>query len=177
MSYNPTIATIATPESLVADHVALEASAGFRLARLARVRRERWAGHLRELGLTPPQAAIMRATREHQGQALRAVARTLNTDVMSVKRCVDELENRGWITTSTREDDRRMRVVNLTTRGEDLMVRLDALARAHENNLRERLGEAHYALLIDLIDSMERAEGIGSHDDSPLTHDTSKENL
>ncbi|MBW4030621.1 MAG: winged helix-turn-helix transcriptional regulator [Acidobacteria bacterium] len=156
------------------EQVALEDSAGFRLSRLVRVRRERWAGQLGTLGLTPPQAAILRATRDHCGQALRALARTLNTDAMSVKRCVDELENRGWLVTTTREDDRRVRVVDLTARGEELMGRLDELAFAQERNLRDHLSCAHYESLIAAIAVLERAEGIG-HDEGSTEQEPEQE--
>ena len=145
----------------VAEAIALEDSAGFRLSRLVLVRRERWAGQLRALGLTPPQAAILRATRDHRGLALRALARTLNTDVMSVKRCVDELEGRGWLATTTRERDRRVRVVELTPQGEDLIRRLDEIALTQERSLRDRLSPGSYASLLEVISTLERAEGIG----------------
>ena len=162
--------SLVSPETLdalggVVERVALEDSAGFRLSRLVRVRRERWANQLRTLGLTPPQAAILRAARDHRGQSLRALARTLNTDAMSVKRCVDELESRGWLATATREDDRRVRVADLTPRGEKLMRRLDELAHAQEWNLREQLSPAHYEFLVAVIARLERAEGIGAFDD------------
>jgi DNA-binding MarR family transcriptional regulator len=160
---HPTTTTTTTPRSSRAatERIALEQSAGFRLSRLVRVRRERWATQLQSLGLTPPQAAILRATRDREGQALRALARTLNTDAMSVKRCVDDLERRGWLLTTTRDDDRRVREVNLTSAGQELMRRLDELAYAQEHHLRQQLAPSHYALLVTLLGAMERAEGIG----------------
>ena len=147
------------------QQIALEDSAGFRLSRLVRVRRERWANQLSTLGLTPSQAAILRATRDHRGQAMRALARTLNIDAMSAKRCVDELESRGWLATTTREDDRRVRVVDLTARGEELTSHLDELAHTQEWHLRSQLSPAHYELLVAVIATLERAEGIGAYDD------------
>ena len=154
-------ATAAVTRDVTGEAIALENSVGFRLSRLVLVRRERWAGHLRALGLTPPQAAILRATRDHRGLALRALARTLNTDVMSVKRCVDELEGRGWLVSATGERDRRVRVVELTSRGEDLMRRLDEIALTQELSLRDRLSPGSYASLLEVISTLERAEGIG----------------
>ncbi|HEY5120562.1 MAG TPA: MarR family transcriptional regulator [Acidimicrobiales bacterium] len=146
-------------------HIALEESVGFRMSRLVRVRREHWAGELRALGLTPPQAAILRATRDHPSQALRALARTLGIDAMSVKRCVDELETRGWVATSTRDDDRRVRVVSLTKPGEALMRRLDKFVHQQESRLREQLSRSQFELFIAVLQHLERAEGIGAHDE------------
>ena len=160
----------ASPSAGPVELIALEDSAGFRLSRLVRVRRDRWARQLSGLGLTPAQAAVLRATRDHRGQALRALARTLNTDAMSVKRCVDELENRGWLATATRPADRRVRVVDLTRSGERLMGHLDELAYAQEKDLRDRFSRADYESLVAAISVLERAEGIGgdaSKDDQP----------
>jgi DNA-binding MarR family transcriptional regulator len=145
--------------------IVLEESVGFRLSRLVRVRREHWAGELRALGLTPPQAAILRATRDHPSQALRALARTLEIDAMSVKRCVDELETHGWVATSTRDDDRRVRVVSLTKPGEALMRQLDEFVHQQESKLREQLSRPQFELLIAVLQHLERAEGIGADDE------------
>jgi DNA-binding MarR family transcriptional regulator len=157
------------------ERIALEDSAGFRLSRLVRVRRERWAAQLRALGLTPPQAAVLRATRDHRGQALRALARTLNTDAMSVKRCVDELEGRGWLVTSPRADDRRVRVVDLTAQGERLMGDLDEIAYAQERNLRDQFSHPQYESLMAAIATLEVAEGIGRDESRSDDDEAAKE--
>ena len=145
-----------------ATQISLEGSVGFRLSRLVRVRRERWASELCTLGLTPPQAAIMRATRDYPNQALRALARTLKCDVMAVKRCVDELETRGWVATSTRDDDRRVRVVALTHQGGVLMHHLDEFVHHQENTLRAIFSYSQFEVFSALLELLERAEGIGA---------------
>ena len=145
--------------------ISLEDSVGFRLSRLVRVRRERWASELRTLGLTPPQAAIMRATRDCPNQALRAIARTLKCDVMSVKRCVDDLQARGWVATSTRDDDRRVRIVALTNRGEVLMHRLDEFVHQQENTLCALFSHSQFEVFSALLELLERAEGIDADDE------------
>lgn len=153
----------ATP---VVAQISLKDSVGFRLSRLVRVRRDRWASELRSLGLTPPQAAILRATRDHPNQALRSLARTLKFDAMAVKRCVDELEAREWVRTATREDDRRVRVVTLTDEGGALMRRLDEFVHHQESTLRAHLTRAQLDVLSALLERLERAEGIGIDDDT-----------
>ncbi len=149
-----------------ARQISLEDSVGFRLSRLVRVRRERWAGELRALGLTPPQAAILRATRDHPDQALRALARTLKCDAMAVKRCVDELETRELVVTSTRDDDRRVRVVTLTPQGAALMRRLDEFVHHQESTLRAQLSRSQIEVFSALLEHLERAEGIGADEES-----------
>jgi DNA-binding MarR family transcriptional regulator len=152
--------------------ITLEESVGFRLSRLVRVRRERWAGELRALGLTPGQAAILRATRDHPRQALRALARTLEFDAMAVKRCVDGLETRGWVVTSARDDDRRVRVAALTKEGEVLMRRLDESVHHQESTLRAHLSLSQYEMLSALLQHLERAEGVGADDEATNNEDS-----
>lgn len=156
--------TLDTASHVVAG-ISLEESFGFRLSRLARVRRDRWARELRSLGLTPSQAAILRATRDYPSQGLRALARTLKFDAMAVKRCVDELEAREWVTTATHEGDRRVRVVSLTPEGGALMSRLDEFVHHQESTLRTHLSRAQLDVLSALLEQLERAEGIGIDDD------------
>ncbi|NNN08781.1 MAG: MarR family transcriptional regulator [Acidimicrobiaceae bacterium] len=154
-------ATATAKAAQPATRISLEDSVGFRLSRLVRVRRERWASELETLGLTPPQAAILRATRDHPNQALRALARTLKSDVMAVKRCVDGLESRQWVATSTRDDDRRVRTVTLTKQGVALMGRLDEFVHHQESTLRSQLSPSQLQVFSELLEHLERAEGIG----------------
>ncbi len=91
--------------SQVVARISLEESVGFRLGRLARARRDRWANELRSLGLTPPQAAILRATRDNPSQGLRALARTLKFDAMAVDLSVAWMSSKsvsGWRLRRTR---------------------------------------------------------------------------
>ncbi len=145
----------------------LEESVGFRLSRLARSRRSRWAGQLRSLGLTPPQAAILRGATERSNASLRALARTMGTDPMSVKRCVDALEARGLLRSAISREARRARVVRLTPAGERLMTELEEMARQQEQEIRALLSTSEYAQLLAVIDRLERGMHLsGSDDDS-----------
>lgn len=95
----------------------LEASLGFRLDRLVRALRSVWAGELAPLDLTPPQAAVLRGVAAAPGTSVRALARLLGGDPMNVKRCVDELERRGLVTSEADPGDRRPRLLSLTGPG------------------------------------------------------------
>jgi len=99
---------------------ALEAGLGFRLGRLARHLRREWAQELKPLGLSPPQAAVVRGVAAEPGCSLRGLARTLDADPMNVKRYVDELEQRALIRTGNLTTDRRSRVLLLTEAGENV---------------------------------------------------------
>jgi DNA-binding MarR family transcriptional regulator len=143
----------------------LEESVGFRLSRLARSRRSRWAGQLRSLGLTPPQAAILRGATERSNASLRALARTMGTDPMSVKRCVDDLEARGLLRSAIAHEARRARIVRLTPAGERLMTELEEMARQQEQEIRALLSTSEYAQLLAVIDRLERGMHLSGNDD------------
>jgi DNA-binding MarR family transcriptional regulator len=143
----------------------LEESVGFRLSRLARSRRSRWAGELRSVGLTPPQAAILRGTTERSNASLRALARTMGTDPMSVKRCVDDLEARGLLRSAISREARRARVVRLTPAGERLTTELEEMARRQEAEIRALLSKSEYAQLLAVIDRLERGMHLSGSDD------------
>jgi DNA-binding MarR family transcriptional regulator len=136
--------------------VSLEDGVGFRLSRVARIRRSRWAEQLRSLGLTPAQASILRGAKDHSKQSLRSLARTLGTDAMSVKRCVDELETRGLLNSASAPDDRRPRIVNLTKSGIRLATQLEEMVAKHEANLKSLFSLHEYGQLLVVLDRLEQ---------------------
>jgi DNA-binding MarR family transcriptional regulator len=133
----------------------LEAGLGFRLARLARTLRSQWAGVLEPLELTTAQAAVLRAVAIQPGRSLRSLARTLATDPMNVKRCVDHLEQRGLLRSEHRGEDRRSRALRLTDSGERLAARVDALALEREQRLEQWLGDEHRSRLASTLGRLE----------------------
>jgi DNA-binding MarR family transcriptional regulator len=145
----------------------LEESVSFRLSRLARSGRNRWASQLRSLGLTPPQAAILRGATERSNASLRALARTMGTDPMSVKRCVDDLELRDLLRSATGHEPRRARVVRLTPAGERLVTELEEMVRQQEQEIRTLLSTSEYAQLLAVIDRLERGMRLSGSNDDP----------
>lgn len=139
----------------------LEEGLGFRLSRLMRVMRAAGAAHLAGLGLTPPQAAILRGVAEHPGSSIRCLARLLGTDAMSVKRCADELERRGLLTSGSLTGDRRPRILQPSDRGTELLGEIDALVRQQERRF-EVLDPAQRRHLTEALTVLEAAAGIGA---------------
>jgi DNA-binding MarR family transcriptional regulator len=137
------------------ERLMLDDTVGFRLSRVARARRQAWSQELTHLGLTPPQAAILRGIAESSDRSLRSLARTLGTDPMSAKRCVDELESRELVRSSSLPQDRRPRVLNLTDAGRQVMTELDFLVRRQEVRLRTMLSPVDYQQLLGVLDRLE----------------------
>ena len=140
--------------------LALTDGIGFRLSRIVRSRRRDWAEELATLGVTPPQASALRAINECPGISLRALARTLGSDPMSIKRCVDHLEREGIVRSTESLGDRRLRVLTLTAPGRALIRRIDTRVRQDEQRLRDEFSPAEYDLMLVVLDRLEENLGI-----------------
>ena len=158
-----------SPSSVPPAPVSLESGLGFRLSRLARTLRTDWSWQLSELGLTPPQAAVLRGVAGCPGCSLRALARVLGAEPMTAKRCVDDLEGRGLLESAHRGEDRRPRALELTPKGRALVERVDAQVRIQEQRLRAALGPDRRALLEEALGALEADLGLspGSRDRAP----------
>ncbi len=118
----------------------LEGGLGFRLDRLVRALRAGWAAELAGIGLTPPQAAVLRGVAGADGVSVRALARRLGGDPMNVKRCADELEQRSLLRSGTDAGDRRPRVLTATDEGRALAGEVDRRVRGQDARLTDALG-------------------------------------
>lgn len=140
----------------------LEAGLGFRLDRLVRTMRTAWSAELVELDLTPPQAAVLRGVASAEGTSVRALARHLGGDPMNIKRCVDELERRGMVASTTDPDDRRPRLLSLTADGWDAAVEVDRRVEAQDASLTSEFTGAERARFDATLSKLEAALGIGT---------------
>ncbi len=110
----------------------------------------RFAERLEPLGLTPPQAGLMRQVADTPGQSQRALADALALHATRLVSYVDDLESRGLIERRRDPDDRRNQRLHLTAAGREMMAEIAKVAREHERELcaaldapeRARLGEA-----------------------------------
>lgn len=160
--------------ALLAVPISLEGGVGFRLSRVARIRRSRWAEQLRSLGLTPPQVSVLRGVSDHPMHSLRSLARTLGTDAMSVKRCVDELEARNLLHSGIAPDDRRPRIVDLTKAGERLVGQLQEMVTQEEANLRSLFTKSEYDQLLMVLDRLEEELQVSNNDENVKLEEAEK---
>ncbi|MHB1931274.1 MAG: MarR family winged helix-turn-helix transcriptional regulator [Acidimicrobiales bacterium] len=149
--------------------LAIQDGLGFRVGHLARSLRRAWARELAPLGLSPPQAAVLRAVTGEPGCSLRALARTLGADPMNVKHCVDDLEGRGLIQSGDHPADRRLRTLTATEGGSALSAEVDALAGVQHERLNGALSPAQRR---GLDASLRRLEAfLESATDTPIPWD------
>jgi DNA-binding MarR family transcriptional regulator len=139
----------------------LDETTGFRLGRLVRLLKARFAASLEPLGLTPPQAAVLRALGERSPEGVRAVARRLSADPMNVKHCADELEARGLLRSTLVPGDRRLRGLEPTALGREVLDRLAEAVEGEEEWFRKVLGEQGQGALAAVLARLEAALGVG----------------
>jgi DNA-binding MarR family transcriptional regulator len=140
---------------------ALEAGLGFRLGRAHRMLRAAWEQVIADLGLSPPQAALLRAVAQRPGCGLRELARLMHTDAMNAKRLADHLERAGLVASSSDPGHRQRRVLRLTGPGAALAGELARRAAEHQRSLACLAGPAEVARLLDLLDHLELAVASG----------------
>lgn len=112
---------------------------GWLLGAVHRRVRALWAERIRDLGVTPPQAAALRELRRRPDVSLRELARLLEAEPINLSRALKPLEARGLVERHTRSDDRRVHALRLTPDGADLADRLDAASVRFEAELAPQL--------------------------------------
>lgn len=143
------------------DRSPLEAGLGFRLGRAHRLLRGAWEAEIADLGLSPPQAALLRAIARQPGCGLRELARWVHTDAMNAKRLADRLEQAGLMTSSPDPGHRQRRALRPTAEGAALAAELDRRAAVHQRRLTRLIGPAETAQLLALLDHLELAAARG----------------
>ncbi|MHB8393756.1 MAG: MarR family winged helix-turn-helix transcriptional regulator [Candidatus Dormibacteria bacterium] len=131
----------------------MENGTGFLLGRVHRALRSRWELSLADLGLSAPQAAVLRAAGSRPGTGLRALARVLGTDPMNVRRLALRLERLGLVELRTSNSDARLRMVVVTAQGQQLIAEIGLRAGEQERRMVTLLGpESHSRLRHQLLE-------------------------
>ena len=153
---------------------ALDAELGFAMGRTHRALRHGWEGEIADLGLSAPQAAMLRAICEEPGAGVRELARRLCTDPMNAKRLVDHLERAGLVASSGDPSHRQRRGLAPTTRGLALAGRLGERSTAWAARLSGLVGTAELDELRALLGRVEAALATETAPARPAPLPTSK---
>lgn len=113
--------------------------------------RPRWMAVIREYDLIPPHWIALQTLEEPK--PMGELAKHLSCDNSNVTWITDRLEERGLVTRTQAEHDRRVRLLVLTAKGQKLREEIGArlaeppeaitkLSRADQRKLREILGRA-----------------------------------
>ncbi len=129
------------------DELGLE-GVGFLLGAAHRARRRQWEACLADLGLTAPQAAVLRLITGEPGRGVRHLARRLGTDPMNAQRIVETLVADGLCQIRRDPADGRRRPLYPTALGARRARRVAARAQEAEAALANLLGQDTYAALV-----------------------------
>ena len=87
-------------------------------------------------GVTPVQYAALQAVANQPGVDQRSLARSVGLDTSTIAGVIDRLEARGLMLRLASPDDRRVRLLQLTTEGQALLAELvPGMLRAQERIL------------------------------------------
>ncbi|WP_204009293.1 MarR family winged helix-turn-helix transcriptional regulator [Virgisporangium aurantiacum] len=125
--------------------------ASFLLAQVGAHAAARFKERIAELDLAAPQAGLLRMIAVTPGLSQQAYATRLGTPPSRFVTLVDGLEARGLVERRRGEPDRRLYALHLTEAGQQMMRRIGAVGRAHENALCEALNDTERAQLRDLL--------------------------
>ncbi len=131
---------------------------GFLLGVAHRARRRRWESELADLGLTAPQAAVLRVVAAQPGMGVRNIARRLGTDPMNAQRIAEGLISSGLCLAGRDPLDSRRRPLSVTTKGARVAAEVSSRARRSEFLIAEILGSDAYKGLMEALRSLIRLE-------------------
>jgi DNA-binding MarR family transcriptional regulator len=126
-------------------------SVGYMLSTLGHAISRRFMNALEPLELHPREFAVLRTVKANDGQSQQTLAERLHIPPSRMVGIVDELESRGLIERRPSPDDRRVRALYVTKRGESLLQDAFALATKHEQSISGALTAKERADLLAVL--------------------------
>ena len=112
--------------------LALSRRPGFLIRRLHQVHLAFFAEECAAFDTTPLQSSVLTTAARQPGLEQSRLAEAVGVDRATLAQVVGRLEKRGLIARSSHKEDRRLKLVTVTTEGERLLERMTpAASRAH----------------------------------------------
>jgi DNA-binding MarR family transcriptional regulator len=132
----------------------LRSGPAFLLAQIGAHAAARFAERLAPLGLTPPDAGILRILANEPGMTQRALAERLGIFPSRLVLLLDDLARSGWVERHATPRDRRSNALRLTKAGTDRLEAVGRVAREHQEDLCAGLDEPERARLQQLLEKI-----------------------
>lgn len=132
----------------------------FLLERLGAHAATAFAQRVAELDLTPPQAGLLRMLAQVPGLSQQKYAERLGMPPSRFVTLVDTMQRRGLVERRRGEPDRRAYALHLTDDGQQLKRRLDAIGKAHEDDLCAALTTVERTTLRGLLARMSQQQNL-----------------
>jgi DNA-binding MarR family transcriptional regulator len=128
----------------------LDANLGFLLRRAQQLNAALFA-QLNASGLSGSQFAALCRLVDEGATSQNALGRRVNADGATIKGIVNRLEQRGAVSTTRDDADRRQLIVQATEQGADLFREAIAASEATSERMLEGLSQGERFLLIELL--------------------------
>lgn len=142
------------------EHKGFEFGLGFLLVQLGTLVARQFREQLGPLGIEPRHFGMLTRLAENEGKAQQAIGELIGLNPTQMVFLVDELEDRGLVERRRNPADRRSYRLYLTDAGRDMLVRVQAVARAHQGTLGSSLTEAEREQLTVLLRRLAAEQGV-----------------
>lgn len=134
--------------------------AAFLLAQLGGHAARRFGERIARIGLTPPDAGILRKIAFDSGISQQALAEYLGLMPSRMVQLVDELENKGFVERRRNTEDRRNYELHLTGQGRHVLGEIGRIAAEHEEDLCSALNQDEKTQLRNLCRRIAEQQGL-----------------
>src|SRR5580692_3449270 len=125
----------------------------------AHVARE-FADELAPLGVEPRHVGMLTRLAANEGKAQQVIGELIGLNPTQMVFLVDELEERGWVERRRNPADRRSYALLLTDAGRDMLAKVQAAGRAHQQRLGAALSPREREQLTSLLRRIADEQGI-----------------
>jgi DNA-binding MarR family transcriptional regulator len=132
----------------------------FLLAQVGAHAAKRFANRLEPMGMTPPQAGILRMLARNGGLSQRDLADRLGIHPSRLVALLDEMETAGLLDRQANVEDRRLYSLQLTAAGRERMAELGRVAREHNEALCSALNAEERVQLESLLSRIAEQQGL-----------------
>jgi DNA-binding MarR family transcriptional regulator len=120
----------------------------------------RFGRRLESIGLTPPDAGILRKIATDPGISQQAMAEHLGVVPSRMVALLDGLEQRGLVQRASSPDDRRSHALRLTPRGQETLGQIMRIGGEHEQDLCAALDARERTTLAELLRRVAEQQGL-----------------
>jgi len=128
-----------------------ERSFGYVLFETTRLMSKRFDQRARLLGLTRAQCHVLVHLVQHEGINQAALAERLELEPISLARCLDRMEQAGWIERRADPSDRRARLLYMTQKAKPLFDRVLEVGYATRSEALAGLSSEDRDRLLDML--------------------------
>lgn len=108
-----------------------------------------------DIDLSPEQAQILGLLMEKGNLCMNAISNDLCIDNSAVTRLIDVLEQKQFVQRTISKEDRRMRVITITSKGKKEILRTFELSKNNKEILLQNIEKADESKLIEMMKKMQ----------------------